>query len=132
MVTIATLATSVVLVFTAFFGTSPSVPTSAPTSPAVTQEAEVICEEDMPCWECETMGNKICGDSIEGKMMKDAWASYENLPMTSSDTNSPTVVEHVASFDGAVPDFDETHFHVPSYTNPTLTHVFKVVVVYNA
>jgi hypothetical protein len=19
------------------------------------------CEEDMPCWDCETMGNRICG-----------------------------------------------------------------------
>jgi len=23
---------------------------------------EVRCEEDMPCWDCETMGNLICGD----------------------------------------------------------------------
>lgn len=22
------------------------------------------CEEDMPCWNCETMGNKICGPSV--------------------------------------------------------------------
>lgn len=21
-----------------------------------------VCEEDMPCWDCETMGNLICGD----------------------------------------------------------------------
>lgn len=21
----------------------------------------VRCEEDMPCWDCETMGNRICG-----------------------------------------------------------------------
>lgn len=21
----------------------------------------VRCEEDMPCWDCETMGNGICG-----------------------------------------------------------------------
>lgn len=20
-----------------------------------------ICQEDMPCWDCTTMGNKICG-----------------------------------------------------------------------
>ena len=29
-------------------------------SPAV-QVAEFGCVEDMECWDCETMGNKICG-----------------------------------------------------------------------
>lgn len=24
----------------------------------------VICEEDMPCWDCKTMGNKICGSVV--------------------------------------------------------------------
>lgn len=22
---------------------------------------DVRCEEDMPCWDCTTMGNRICG-----------------------------------------------------------------------
>ena len=22
------------------------------------------CEEDMPCWDCNTMGNKVCGVKI--------------------------------------------------------------------
>lgn len=21
----------------------------------------IVCAEDMPCWNCETMGNRICG-----------------------------------------------------------------------
>ena len=25
----------------------------------------INCEEDMPCWDCETMGNKICGPNAE-------------------------------------------------------------------
>lgn len=29
-------------------------------SPAV-QVAEFLCVEDMECWDCETMGNRICG-----------------------------------------------------------------------
>lgn len=28
----------------------------ADTTPPTTR-----CEEDMPCWDCSTMGNKICG-----------------------------------------------------------------------
>jgi hypothetical protein len=23
------------------------------------------CQEDMPCWDCRTMGNKICGEVHE-------------------------------------------------------------------
>lgn len=31
---------------------------------------QVTCEEDMPCWDCETMGNRICGVQIgEGVTM---------------------------------------------------------------
>lgn len=31
-------------------------------APTVSPEATVItCQEDMPCWDCETMGNGICG-----------------------------------------------------------------------
>lgn len=31
--------------------------------PAVTVSSEK-CFEDMPCWDCTTMGNKICGTSV--------------------------------------------------------------------
>jgi len=23
--------------------------------------APITCQEDMPCWDCRTMGNRICG-----------------------------------------------------------------------
>ena len=25
------------------------------------QSTAITCQEDMPCWDCTTMGNKICG-----------------------------------------------------------------------
>ncbi len=25
----------------------------------------VRCEEDMPCWDCTTMGNKVCGPQVD-------------------------------------------------------------------
>lgn len=41
-------------------------PTTAP-APAPVETtaapAPVQCEEDQPCWDCTTMGNKICGDA---------------------------------------------------------------------
>lgn len=30
--------------------------------PALTLER---CEEDMPCWDCETMGNLVCGPGAQ-------------------------------------------------------------------
>ena len=27
----------------------------------VTEKVPVECQEDEPCWDCETMGNRICG-----------------------------------------------------------------------
>lgn len=34
----------------------------APAAPEVLSPASHIrCEEDMPCWDCTTMGNGICG-----------------------------------------------------------------------
>jgi hypothetical protein len=28
------------------------------------QASENKCQEDQPCWDCKTMGNRICGDKI--------------------------------------------------------------------
>lgn len=33
--------------------------TTAPHAPELT--ASPVCEEDMPCWDCATMGNRMCG-----------------------------------------------------------------------
>lgn len=34
---------------------APEIPTAGPETP--------VCQEDDPCWDCETMGNKICGNA---------------------------------------------------------------------
>jgi hypothetical protein len=33
-------------------------------APAHKQHAPIKCQEDMPCWNCHTMGNKQCGDRV--------------------------------------------------------------------
>jgi len=40
-------------------GACPTTPTPPTTVPPV-----VPCEEDEPCWDCETMGNKVCGPAV--------------------------------------------------------------------
>jgi hypothetical protein len=37
------------------------VPTDYFKTPAHQPPDSVRCREDMPCWDCQTMGNRICG-----------------------------------------------------------------------
>lgn len=56
-----------------------SVLCSAANAETVLGDAQSIerCMEDEPCWDCNTMGNKICGPSIQAL----ADASWEGLSM---------------------------------------------------
>jgi len=40
---------------------TPTVTEPTPTPTPTPTETEPPCEEDQPCWDCETMGNKKCG-----------------------------------------------------------------------
>lgn len=62
--------------------------TSQPTTDHVQSQTVNQCEEDQPCWDCETMGNKICGtqsvdtvaaESHEGGVGGAACADWEAL-----------------------------------------------------
>lgn len=50
-----------------------AVPVTAPTAPAIpaAAPAPVRCEEDQPCWDCATMGNKICGPATSDQCQED-------------------------------------------------------------
>jgi outer membrane biosynthesis protein TonB len=44
---------------------APTKAVEAPVAPAKVEiPAPVRCEEDMPCWDCKTMGNKVCGPQV--------------------------------------------------------------------
>lgn len=49
-------APAVVLIPTATSTTSTTVPAVVAATPPTTR-----CQEDMPCWNCHTMGNHVCG-----------------------------------------------------------------------
>jgi hypothetical protein len=34
--------------------------------PVPLQFDQQVCQEDMPCWDCHSMGNRLCGNEIEG------------------------------------------------------------------
>lgn len=50
-------------------GVVSALPASAEPAPQriseVVTEAPALCQEDEPCWDCETMGNKVCGPAAE-------------------------------------------------------------------
>lgn len=39
---------------------------AAPAAPAHPTVSVAACEEDQPCWDCTTMGNRICGVDVGG------------------------------------------------------------------
>lgn len=55
---------------------SPGVGTPTPQYSASTMVATgAQCEEDEPCWDCETMGNRQCGVTEADRAM--AWAAWD-------------------------------------------------------
>ncbi len=39
-------------------------PTTTTTLPPEEPPVTAVCQEDEPCWDCETMGNRICGPTV--------------------------------------------------------------------
>ena len=40
-------------------------PATTTTLPPEEPPVTATCQEDEPCWDCETMGNRICGPTVE-------------------------------------------------------------------
>lgn len=58
---------------------APTPTASAPFTLPPVLAAAVQCEEDEPCWDCESMGNLICGGTELTEAQKsDAWALWES------------------------------------------------------
>ena len=55
---------------------SPSVQTWTPDQEPEAPVTGQVCEEDQPCWDCETMGNLVCG-SIDDTAT--AWAVWDEV-----------------------------------------------------
>lgn len=133
MLTLPTLATSVVLSGIAFFGGVAPFTQTPPTSESVTE-----CFEDMPCFDAhleKENANDFASlegdDGDEGEslsiMEEDAWDSYGKLELPPQTSESTFTDEWVGAWTGSVPEFDETYFKVASIKYPNTWHVFKVV-----
>lgn len=61
--TLAILIPSSILIGSAINSAVATLPTVVELIPAVSVSSEK-CFEDMPCWDCTTMGNRICGLTV--------------------------------------------------------------------
>ncbi len=137
---------------TIFAPTSANLPTyltEVSTIPAPVVESpapQVVCEEDMDCWNCETMGNLQCGpiapvvpcmedmdcwDSttmgnlLSGNQMEgDAYASFDAMGANPELTDG-MMLTYVDSFTEAPKNFATGEFVVPSVQTEGLYHVLR-------
>lgn len=94
---------------------------TAPTEPGVTAPAR--CEEDMPCWDCETMGNHVCGTIDDSAT---AWAVWDEVGATRGIAGDGFRVDYMAS----TPEYPEnlTAGDLPLLGHDGMWYVFHVTV----
>lgn len=81
----------------------------------------VRCEEDMPCWNCHTMGNLACGVKTPDTA-REAWATFNTYKF------NPKVTAHavyVGTFDREPVELPMTEFTLQSVAHPTQWHIFR-------
>ncbi len=55
------------------------------TAPALPATPAPVCQEDMPCWDCTTMGNLICGPVPDAPAWIDTpWEDYLPPPASNA------------------------------------------------
>lgn len=133
MFTLVSLATTIVLSASAFMGVNAPIDEAPPASESVTE-----CLSHMPCFDAhlEERWEETSEGEDEGETFsvieEDAWDSYGELNLPPLSSQSDSTDEYVGSFSGSVPQFDETHWKVPSLQFPNTWHVFKVVTLSKA
>ncbi len=61
---------------------------------------EPVCEEDMPCWDCETMGNQVCGTIDDAG---EAWRVWDEVGASRGVSDGSFRVEYM----GSTPEYPE-------------------------
>lgn len=88
-------------------------PSQAPT--------QAVCEEDMECWDCTTMGNMDCAsDAVEA----DAWTALDSMNLTLPAVPYEMVLTYVNTVQDEPHNLSTGVFTVRSHTS-TAWHVFK-------
>lgn len=82
----------------------------------------IICEEDMPCWDCATMGNKQCG--VDPTMEQDAYVSYDSqLGQPANETE--LMLSYVATVPVEPVTLAANQFYLPSSNIAGVWHIMQ-------
>jgi hypothetical protein len=110
---------SVLFALTAMFAPSaqPAQPATFNLPPALTVE----CQEDMPCWDCHTMGNLTCNVTTEATRA-DAWNTFDAFDFQPT---QPTSVDYVATLDNEPASLPMDRLTLQSTTDPSLWHIYQ-------
>jgi hypothetical protein len=96
-------------------------------SQPVSQPVSVTCEEDMACWDSETMGNMQAPMSANEA---DAWEAFNDLGLVPSMPNMS--VSYIETLDYLPTSFPTGYFAVGSDSQPQLIHIMKWDMLYYA
>ena len=93
-----------------------------PSPTAATTDTE-RCEEDMPCWDCETMGNRVCGPIDDSES---AWTVWDEVGASRGMAGDGFRVDYMAS----TPDYPEnlTAGDIPLQGRDGTWYVFHVTI----
>jgi len=75
----------------------PEMPVGAPEVGVPVSLTEPVCEEDMPCWDCATMGNLVCGTIDDSAEAWAAWDANNGASLLNMDPARPFRVDYMAS-----------------------------------
>jgi hypothetical protein len=78
----------------------------SPNDTSVVTPTPDICHEDEPCWDCETMGNRICGPNYDGVDEPPVFPLPEGDGVSPDDDNTP------------VPPYGDTSSVPPTAADP--------------
>lgn len=93
----------------------------APILPTPEVAPEVRCEEDMECWDPETMGNGISGKVWE----TDAYLSYDALGVAPVESPEEMILSYVGTHEVELTNLGPNQFTVTSIQYPNTYHVLQ-------
>lgn len=111
--------------------TAPTATPATHNQPFTTQQAQPLvdeppaeCQEDEPCWDCQTMGNRICGPNQIQEL--EAWASFQPEALPAEVRNEPFKVTYRGTALPVTNFPPPAHLTIPSTVTPAAVHVFEV------
>ena len=80
----------------------------------------VQCEEDMPCWDADSMGN-----GLSNTLEADAWDAVDRAGITTPASSQPLILTYSETVTGQPASLPLGSFSIASNTMPNAFHIFR-------